>query len=107
VVSGTYIGQESGKTFFGNWLNVDGGQTRTVKLVYQLPFKLNDIDKYSLLLQKQIGSTNSSFSWAFNFAGRQIAWKNFDTQSLNTDNLNTDIILDKDYFFGMVLQKRN
>jgi hypothetical protein len=107
VVTGTYIGQESGKTFFGNWLNVDGGQTRTVKLVYQLPFKLNDIDKYSLLLQKQIGSTNANFNWTVNFSGRQIAWKNFATQALNTDNLNSGIILDKDYFFGLVLQKRN
>jgi len=106
VVSGTYIGQESGKTFFGNWLNLTGGQTRTVKLVYQLPFKLSDVDKYSLLLQKQIGSVNSDFNWTFNFAGRQIAWKNFDTQTLNTDSLNSDIMLDKDYFFGLVMSKR-
>ncbi len=106
VVSGTYIGQESGKTFFGNWLNLDGGQTRTVKLVYQLPFKLSGTDKYSLLLQKQIGSTNDDFNWTFNFASRKIVWKNFDAQTLNTDNLNSDIILGKDYFFGMVLQKR-
>lgn len=106
VVTGTYIGQESGKTFFGNWINLNGGQTRTVKLVYQLPFKLSSADKYSLLLQKQIGSTNSGFNWTFNFAGRQIAWKNFDTQTLNTNSLNSDIILDKDYFFGLVLQKR-
>lgn len=106
VVTGTYIGQESGKTFFGNWLKLDGGQTRTVKLVYQLPYKLSGVDKYSLLLQKQIGSTNSGFNWTFNFSGRQIAWKNFDAQSLNTNGLNSDIILDKDYFFGMVLQIR-
>jgi hypothetical protein len=106
VVSGTYIGQESGKLFFGNWLNVSGGQTRTVKLVYQLPFKLSDPDRYSLLLQKQIGSTNSDFNWTFNFVGRQIAWKNFDAQTVNTDNLNSGIILDKDYFFGLVLSKR-
>jgi len=106
VVTGTYIGQESGKTFFGNWLNISGGQSRTVKLVYRLPFKLSGVDKYSLLLQKQIGAADADFNWTFNFAGRQISWKNFNTQTLNTDNLNSDIILDKDYFFGMVLSKR-
>jgi hypothetical protein len=106
VVTGTYIGQESGKTFYGNWLNVNAGQSRTVKLIYQLPFKLSEVDKYSLLLQKQIGSTNSDFNWTVNFTGRQIAWKNFQTQTLNTDNLNSDIILDKDYFLGLVLSKR-
>jgi hypothetical protein len=107
VVTGTYIGQESGKTFFGNWLNLNGGETRTIKLVYQLPFKLDNVDKYSLLLQKQIGAVNSDLNWTFNFAGRQIAWKNFDTPNQGTDSLNSDIILDKDYFFGLVLQKRN
>jgi len=106
VVTGTYIGQESGKTFFGNWLNLNGGETRTVKLVYQLPFKLSDVDRYSLLLQKQIGSANSSVNWTFNFPGRQIAWKNFDTPNLGTDSLNSDIILDKDYFLGLVMSKR-
>jgi hypothetical protein len=106
VVTGTYIGQESGKTFFGNWLNLNGGETRTVKLVYRLPFKLGDVDKFSLLLQKQIGAVNSNFKWTLNFPGRQIAWKNFDTPNLNTNNLNSDIILDKDYFLGLVMSKR-
>lgn len=106
VLTGTTIGVESSKTFFGNWLNVDGGETKIVKLVYQLPFKVNDIDRYSLTLQKQIGAQNQKFNWNFNFPNYQIAWKNFDPDTLNTNNLNSDIIMDKDYFLGMVLQKR-
>ena len=102
----TTIGRESGKTFFGNWLELKGGQTKTIKLVYQLPFKLNEIDRHSLLLQKQIGAINANFSWTLNFQGRQIDWKNFDTNSLDTSSLNSDILLSKDYFLGMVMEKR-
>ena len=105
-LTGTTIGQEAGKTFFGNWLDIKGGETKTVKLVYQLPFKLQDVDRYSLLLQKQIGANNSDFNWTLNFPGRNIAWKNFDTNNLNTDNLNSDILLDKDYFLGLVFAKQ-
>jgi len=106
VLTGTIIGQESGKTFFGNWINLQGGETRVVKLVYQLPFKINSTDRYSLLLQKQIGAQSQKLNWKFNFSGYQIAWKNFDTDQLNTSDLNSAIILDKDYFLGMALQKR-
>ncbi|HEX3095805.1 MAG TPA: DUF4012 domain-containing protein, partial [Patescibacteria group bacterium] len=36
TASGTYYGNEAGKTWFGNWLIVDGGQTKTVTLNYTL-----------------------------------------------------------------------
>lgn len=104
-LSQTRIGEEAGKTFFGNWLNVKAGETKTVSLIYQLPFKLSAVDRYSLLLQKQIGAMPSKFNWAINFSGRQIEWKNFDTNELNTNTLNSDILADKDYFFGMVFSK--
>ncbi len=106
VLTGTTIGTETGKTFFGNWLNLEGGETKTVKLTYELPFKLDEIDRYSLLVQKQIGALDSNFSWNLNFSTRQIAWKNFDTESLDTSRLSSNTILSKDYFLGLVLQKR-
>ncbi|MBI5530932.1 MAG: DUF4012 domain-containing protein [Candidatus Doudnabacteria bacterium] len=106
TVTGTNIGVESGKTFFGNWITVRGGESKTIKLVYKLPFKLQNIDRYSLMLQKQIGSLAQDINWKFNFSGRQIAWKNFDSENLDASSLNSDIILSKDYFLGAVLQKR-
>jgi len=105
-LTGTIIGQESDKTFFGNWLDIKGGESKTVKLVYTLPFKVADVDRLSLLLQKQIGAQSQNLIWNLNFPGRSIAWKNFDPNQLNTDQLNSDIILDKDYFLGVVLNKR-
>ncbi len=104
VDTGTVIGKESGKTFFGNWLELAGGQSKTINLTYRLPFNLKDTDRYSLLLQKQIGSLPANFSWTLNIAGRKVEWKNFDAHQ-DTDLLTSDILLDKDYFLGAVLQK--
>lgn len=105
-VTGTMIGQEAGKTFFGNWLNLEGGETRTVKLIYTLPFTVINIDHYSLLLQKQIGATDQQTDYELNFVGRKIEWKNFDTASLETNNLQANVTLNKDYLFGLVFSKR-
>ncbi|MFA5990815.1 MAG: DUF4012 domain-containing protein [Candidatus Doudnabacteria bacterium] len=106
VLSGTIIGQEANKTFFGNWLSVKGGESRTIKITYQLPFKLDSIDNYSLLAQKQIGQVPQDFKWSLNFSGRSVAWKNFDPAMMETSSLNSDIILNKDIFLGLILTKR-
>ncbi|MEK7161479.1 MAG: hypothetical protein AAB729_02200, partial [Patescibacteria group bacterium] len=106
VLSGTTIGQEAGKTFFGNWLTIKGGESRSVKITYQLPFKLGDIDNYSLLVQKQIGQIPQNFNWGLIFPERNIAWKNFDPKIMETSSLTSDIILDKDLFMGLVFTKR-
>ncbi len=106
VLSGTIIGQEANKTFFGNWLTVKGGESRTIKISYRLPFKLGNIDNYSLLAQKQIGQVPQSLKWKLDFSGRSIAWKNFDPETVETSSLDSDIILNKDLFFGLILTKR-
>lgn len=105
VLSGTIIGQEADKTFFGNWLSVRGGESKTVKISYQLPFKLDNIDNYSLLTQKQIGQVPQNFKWTLSFSGRSIAWKNFDPTLMETSSLNSDIILNKDIFLGLILTR--
>jgi hypothetical protein len=106
LVSGTSVGQEAGKTFFGNWLTLLGGETKTVKLTYTLPFKVADIDHYSLLVQKQLGALPSDFSYSLNFPGWQILWSNFNPNSLQANALSTNFSLDKDYLLGAVLGKR-
>jgi hypothetical protein len=104
-LTGTIIGQESGKTYFGNWIILNPGESTTTTLVYQLPFKLGDLDHYSLLVQKQMGSLNNNFTWTVNFQGRRVLWKNFDVKKQATDSLDSGIIIDKDYLLGLVLQK--
>ncbi len=106
LVSGMLIGTESGKTYFGNWLNVEGGETKTAKLSYRLPFKIKDIDHYSLLIQKQAGAIDQSLSYELDFPDRSIAWKNFSDAEINQNKLNTEIILNKDYLLGLVLNSK-
>ncbi len=106
VASGTYIGTESGKTFFGNWLNVEGGQTRTIHLVYQLPQTLEDLDRYSLTLQKQMGSQSDKFQYTIKFPGKKLQWESFVPQTVEANSLEVSGLINADMFFGLVLQNR-
>lgn len=106
VVSGITIGQEAGKTFFGNWINLKPGETRVVKLAYRLPYKLEKVDRYSLVVQKQPGSLEQKFSFSLSFPQRNIAWQNFRLDSLNGSTLKAESTINKDEIFGLVLVKQ-
>lgn len=77
--SGTKIYQENGKTVFANWSIVDPGETAIIELSYRLPFSFEpneeakDVitrikkyfspsasERFSLLVQKQPGATQTS-----------------------------------------------
>jgi len=103
--SGTMIGKEAGKTTFGNWLDVKGGESKTVTLTYKLPFKQKNTGSYSLLIQKQPGSLPQSFNLSIDFPSRAAVWNNFDTVDLREAGLATQLILDKDRFLGVILDK--
>ncbi|MDR3642971.1 MAG: DUF4012 domain-containing protein [Candidatus Doudnabacteria bacterium] len=104
-LTGTTIGLESGKTFFGNWITIDPGESTTTTLVYKLPFKLNNLDHFSLMVQKQMGAVNNNLTWSVNYAGRKVLWQNFKPSKQATAAQTSDIIIDKDYLMGMVLEK--
>lgn len=104
VISGTIIGKEAGKTFFGNWSILNGGEEKTIKLVYKLPFKLNKTDRYSMLMQKQIGGKSFYFSHNLNFPSRQIVWSNINATNIEKDYLNFESEINKDSFYGVVLK---
>ncbi|MFA7662572.1 MAG: hypothetical protein WCX88_01510, partial [Patescibacteria group bacterium] len=78
---GTRIYEESGKTVFANWLDLDPGQTQTITIKYKLPFDFNS--NYNLYLQKQSGSREFDFLTTLMFNGQKIE---------NLGKLNTDII---------------
>ncbi len=106
VSSGTLIGTEANKTFFGNWLTVSGGETKVIHITYQAPFKLQGLDRYSLVLQKQIGAANTKFNWTIQFSGKKLQWESFVPDAVEANNLIKQVNLDKDYFFGLVLENR-
>lgn len=59
--TGTRIGEEFGKTVFGNWTYVSPGETMTLEYEYLLPFRVIEDGKisYASLYQKQSGSKGS------------------------------------------------
>lgn len=59
--TGAWVLQESGKTEFGFWMNVDPGTTGTVKLAYAVKDGISN--PYTLYVQKQPGLDVKSFTW--------------------------------------------
>lgn len=57
--SGTRINEEFGKTVFGNWTELDPGESVTFNVTYELPFKLvGNLERYDLTLWRQPGAKN-------------------------------------------------
>ncbi len=104
INTGTYTGIEANKTWFGNWLEVEGGETKTIVITYILPFKLGSIDRHSLLIQKQPGSQVDSFSLELNFSNRKSLWNSSSSQ-MGDGKLTYAQDLLADSFIGLVLQK--
>lgn len=113
--TGTKIYEENGKTVFANWTMLDPGETSTVTLRYRLPFNLwqvnskndfmsrlnnwlsvddNNFYPYSLLVQKQPGSTNESFQTNL------IIPESYTKLWHSENNNSNDLILNKDKFFS-------
>ena len=112
--SGTRIFEESGKTVFGNWVYVSPQETVEVTYKYQLPYEINfdsftkPADKYSILIQKQLGSKGSNFTGTIKLPEEWAAiWR---SQGLNIKNFNESIIktnLKIDRVYGMVFGRKN
>ncbi len=48
--------EEMGKSIFGFWFSVSPGETKTAEITYKLPIKLDSVDDYELVIQKQPGT---------------------------------------------------
>ena len=103
--TGTLIGKEAGKTFFGNWLTVRGGETKTVSLSYALPFSLEATDNHSILIQKQPGALAMPVTYSVMHEGRSLYWTNVAEVIKQGDKLTTNTSLERDVFMGFVFEK--
>lgn len=104
LVTGTYTGSEANKTWFGNWLDVRGGESKTVSLTYTLPFKLSNLDRLSLLIQKQAGSLNEKINYEVELSGWTSLWNSNDA-TVSNDAIKYNKDLTQDQFIGTVIQK--
>ncbi len=75
LASGTRVGVESDKTVFGNWIITEGGETQTVTITYHLPFTLNELDRYSLIMQKQPGAPLAHVTHTITYPDYTTLWQ--------------------------------
>ena len=109
--SGTRVYNDSGKTVFANWVYVSPQEEVTVIYEYLLPFKV-DIEnghnnRYSLLMQKQSGSVNSTVNAEIEFP---FAWNAtwVEPKNLKLDKREGKLLfnhdLNTDQFIGVVFK---
>lgn len=104
--SGTRIGEDLGKTTFGNWVYVSPGEQATIEYEYRLPFRVTEADyaSYSILFQKQSGSFGSAVQSTIDFPDAyQLEWQTGEYQRKNTI-LRFESTLEKNLFLGAVWQ---
>lgn len=101
------INKEFGKTVFANWVKINPGESNTVSISYRLPKKLdinrllNNIDTYSLFVQKQAGSFDPLFYSKLSLPDAiKIKW-----QYPAGYNSSWDTVLDTDKYIGVVVAK--
>ncbi len=102
VSSGMLVGIESGKTFYGNWVVLEGGQSQTLELVYELPFRLGIIDRHSIVVQKQPGANNYIMNYELNISGYRMLWGT--DASIAGSKIQKELDISRDRFYGIVLQ---
>ncbi len=112
--SGTHIFEESGKTVFGNWVYVSPGETVEVLYKYKLPYKINfadftkPADKYSVLVQKQPGSSDIKFSGSIKLPKEWNAvWNSGNLLFGDLNEMVIDTNLNTDKVYGVVFTNEN
>ncbi len=101
--TGTRINDEFGKTVFGNWTELDPGQTATWTLSYLLPFRVEDgLERYDLTIGKQAGANRRTFTVDVSVTPeRQILWTSQPGASVNKSSLHfqTDLVRPASFSF--------
>lgn len=106
--TGTDIYKESGKTVFGNWLQLKPGEIQEVIIKYRLPFNLSlegqDTYYYSFLAQKQAGSRFSEIKSNLKISDDFKLLAKFPPDILDDgQNVSFSAKLITDKFYGVVL----
>lgn len=125
--SGTTVTEESGFTVFGNWIQLEPGESRAVRLSYRLPFTLDDLTKgpetlterlkdaigayaptagMKLVVHRQPGAVGRDFSSVIRFPdGWAVRSRIPETVSYRQGMLSYEGKLDRDLYIGSVLTK--
>ncbi len=113
--SGTRIYEDANKTVFANWVYVSPQETTTLKYTYLLPFKINlnllsqSPQSYSLLFQKQAGSSEENFFWKIIYPDSfSLIWRypNEIEQSVPENTLKLQERVKTDKFIGVTFLRK-
>ncbi len=109
--TGTRVGEEFGKTVFGNWVYVSPGETVKVEYTYLLPFRIDpekeESRSYSLLFQKQPGMDQVRFTSSLTYPkGWDIYWQSEPELPAQGDSgIQVERTLRSDMFWGVIFKK--
>jgi len=106
--SGTRSNDEFGKTVFGNWTSLEPGQSATVRLTYELPFKVvGSLDRYDLLVGKQAGARNQTIDFALSVSENDsIVWTSFWPVRQKNSSTEYSMELDAPRSLSVVIQQK-
>lgn len=106
--TGTRITTEFGKTVFGNWTELQPGQTATFSITYQLPFKVvAGINRYDLVVGKQAGAQNQTFALDLKLPDNgSVAWTSFVNSSSKKKTASFTADLTSPFSLSLVLQRK-
>lgn len=104
--SGTIIGAEEDKTFFGNWLKLEGGEKKTITLKYKLPFKIENKKQYSLIIQKQPGALAQKVEYQISAPYLKTFFATKTPASDKNGEIGYNFELDTDKFFGFIFKNK-
>lgn len=113
AATGTRISEDSEKTVFGNWVYVSPGESVTVRYEYELPFVVSldarDAEPaaaYSVLYQKQSGTTGASLSARIRYPeSLRPVWQTPGNLIPYQRTFETETLLNKDFYWGVVFGK--
>jgi len=101
--SQTKIYNESEKTVFANWFQIEPGEEKSVTLKYKLPIIFDS--QYSMLVQKQAGKDDNEFSSQIDLDQNYNTNNLYSIQLSNQNNiLNFQNTINKDTFYGFSLE---
>lgn len=109
--TGTRVGEEFGKTVFGNWVYVSPGESVRVEYTYLLPFRIDPLKEsarsYSLLFQKQPGVEEVQFKSQIQFPKNwTVYWKtDEDLLPQGESGIQIERPIRSDMFWGVIFDK--
>ncbi|MFH0828651.1 MAG: DUF4012 domain-containing protein [Candidatus Kerfeldbacteria bacterium] len=106
--SGTRINNEFGKTVFGNWTELDPGNSVIFSVIYTLPFTFTgNLERYDITIGKQAGKTRQSFELNVTVPDTtKVVWNSVDGSKKKTSSFSYFTDLASSQKVSLVLQKK-